>query len=595
MTSESRTCQNCHQEFVIEPEDFSFYERINVPPPTFCSQCRMQRRFTWRNERTLYKGECAATGKGFLTMFSPESKMVVYDRDYWWSDQWDNLQSGREYDFSRPFFEQYRELLHKAPLPNLANTNVTRSDYGNHNADSKDCYLLYASYECDNVSFSSGVVGGKDSMDLYNDLKAELCYDDTLSDNLNRVFFSYDTGQSMDSMFLRHSTNVNNSLGCVNLRNKQHCIFNKQYSKEEYQKERAKYDFGSYRNLEAFKKEFEKFHRKFPREFAAFLRCADTTGDHVGDAKNCKECFDGYGGTEDSKYAIHAITLKDSYDGYGFGANGELLYEGVDSGINGSNYRFTVYTHGCHDVSYTYCCHSSSHLFGCVGLRSREYCILNKQYSKEEYETLVPKIIAQMNAMPYVDAAGKKYTYGEFFPHEISPFAYNETLAQEYFPLKKEEALLKKYVWKNLGKKEYAVTVEAEGLPDHIRDVADGILREVIGCAHAGPPAGGCTHQCTEAFKIIPGELDFYRKFNLALPRLCPNCRHYERLRQRNPFKLWHRKCQCGGAKSESGTYTNLSKHSHGDSHCPNEFETSYSPDKPDIVYCAECYQEEKV
>lgn len=543
----------------------------------------------WRNERSLYKGKCAATGKEFLTMFSPESKMVVYDRDYWWSDKWDNLASGRDYDFSRPFFEQYRELLHQAPLPNLANNNVTRSDYGNHNADCKDCYLLYASYLNDNVSFSSGIMESKDSMDLYNVLKAELCYDDALCDNVSRVFFSFDAGESMNSMFLRHSTNVNNSLGCVNLKNKQYCIFNRQYSKEEYQKERAKYDFGSYKNLQAFKKEFDEFDRKFPREFASLLRCNDVTGDQAGDSKNCRYCFDVYGNVEDSKYAVHAVTLKDSYDGYGFGGNGELLYEGVDAGLNGAHYKFAVFTHTCHDVQYTYTCHSSSHLFGCVGLRSREYCILNKQYSKEEYEVLVPKIIEQMKAMPYVDAAGRKYAYGEFFPVEISPFVYNETLVQEYFPLTKEKITSLKFPWRDLGKKEYAVTMEAEQLPDHINDVKDDILKEVIGCAHRGE----CTHQCTQAFKIIPGELDFYRKFNLPLPRLCPNCRHYERLALRNPFKLWHRKCQCEGVKSENGIYENLAKHAHGEGHCPNEFETAYSPDKPDIIYCENCYQNE--
>ncbi len=32
--SKSVKCQNCHQEFIIEPEDFDFYEKIQVPAPT---------------------------------------------------------------------------------------------------------------------------------------------------------------------------------------------------------------------------------------------------------------------------------------------------------------------------------------------------------------------------------------------------------------------------------------------------------------------------------------------------------------------------------------------------------------------------------
>src|SRR3989344_6521753 len=121
MNSQTKVCQNCKSDFTIEPEDFQFYEKMKVPPPTFCWECRQRRRMTWRNERTLYHRKCAATGKDIITMFAPEQPFVVYDRTYWWSDDWDQLASGREYDFTRPFFEQFRELLERAPLPNLAN------------------------------------------------------------------------------------------------------------------------------------------------------------------------------------------------------------------------------------------------------------------------------------------------------------------------------------------------------------------------------------------------------------------------------------------------------------------------------------------
>ncbi len=113
--------------------------------------------------------------------------------------------------------------------------------------------------------------------------------------------------------------------------------------------------------------------------------------------------------------------------------------------------------------------------------------------------------------------------------------------------------------------------MRSESLPDHIRDVDDGILKETIACAHNQ----ACNEQCTQAFKIIKEELRFYRKMNLPLPRLCPNCRHYQRLKQRNPLKLWHRKCMKPG--------------------CQNEFETSYAPERKEIVYCEACYNAEVV
>lgn len=82
-------------------------------------------------------------------------------------------------------------------------------------------------------------------------------------------------------------------------------------------------------------------------------------------------------------------------------------------------------------VYYIYSCFYSSDLFACIGLRNKQYCIFNKQYTKEEYELLVAKIIAHMQ---------KTGERGEFFPAQISPFGYNETMAMEFFPLSKEQA-----------------------------------------------------------------------------------------------------------------------------------------------------------
>jgi hypothetical protein len=45
-----------------------------------------------------------------------------------------------------------------------------------------------------------------------------------------------------------------------------------------------------------------------------------------------------------------------------------------------------------------YCdsCDACKNCFGCTGLKHKEYCILNKQYTPEEYEQKVSKIIDKM-------------------------------------------------------------------------------------------------------------------------------------------------------------------------------------------------------
>jgi hypothetical protein len=562
-------CQSCKNDFTIELDDFSFYEKIKVPPPTFCPECRMIRRMTWRNERSLFKRTCDFTGNSIITMFHPKVNVKVYDRDIWWSDKWDPTDHGMDYDFSRPFFEQYQELLSKVPLANLGNTNCVNSPYGNHNADCKNCYLVYASYLNEDVMYSQGAASLKNCIDTYSVLKSENCYEDILCSTLYDTHFSYDSDDSLNSFFINTCINCNDCLGCMNLRNKKYCIFNEQYTKEEYLEKKKELDFGSYKILSGFKKQYKDFILKFPRRYAGLIKSVDCTGDCMINAKNVKQSFDIYGEVEDSKYVAHGLGAKDSYDCYGFGGGAYFLYEGVDTGLKASNVYFSVLTHSCMDTYYTYMCYNSKNLFGCIGIRKGEYCILNKKYTKEEYEELVPRIIKHMNEMPYVDKKGNIYKYGEFFPSELSPFAYNETIAQEYFPKMIEETNRQGYVYRKPVDRNYKITIKSEDLPDHIKDVGDSVLEEIIAC----PNKGSELTLCTEAYKIKSDELSFLRNHNISLPRFCPNCRHYERLSQRNPLKLWHRKCMKEG--------------------CNNEFETSYSPERPEIVYCERCYQNE--
>ena len=131
MLQDTRQCQNCKQDFVIESDDFAFYEKMKVPAPTFCPDCRIVRRMSWRNERTLYHRKCDATGKDIITMFAPEQPLVVYERDYWWSGKWDQLKSGRDYNFSKPFFQQLKELNFSLPWPSRSIRGMVNSDYCN--------------------------------------------------------------------------------------------------------------------------------------------------------------------------------------------------------------------------------------------------------------------------------------------------------------------------------------------------------------------------------------------------------------------------------------------------------------------------------
>jgi hypothetical protein len=362
-----------------------------------------------------------------------------------------------------------------------------------------------------------------------------------------------------------------------------------QYTKEEYEKKKKDFDIKSFARVEELRARFGEHVLRFPRKFAHIVRAVNSTGDNLDGTKNCKECFDMLGGGEDCSQVWLAYSkVDDSHDTDRAGLNAERAYE-TSTVYPGNGAYFSRFVFTSRDIFYSYNVHNCDHLFGCVGLRDKHYCILNKQYTKEEYEVLVPKIIDHMSAMPYIDRGRRVYKYGEFFPPDISPFAYNETVAQELAPLTREEALKNGIAWKDPEEKNYIPTKTAAKLPDRIDGVEDEILNDVIECAHKGV----CNDLCTHAFRLIPEEFAFYKRMGIPLPRLCPNCRHYRRLRQRNPIKLWKRKCMCAGKTSDNGIYSNTATHSHRIEKCNNEFETSYAPDRPEIVYCEQCYQQE--
>ena len=191
--------------------------------------------------------------------------------------------------------------------------------------------------------------------------------------------------------------------------------------------------------------------------------------------------------------------------------------------------------------------------------------------------------------MPYIDKKGRIYKYGEFFPSEMSPWAYNESIAQEYFPLTEEEAILAGFRWRKIDKKNYQPTLLSVDIPDDIKKTNDDITQEIIECAHKGE----CNQGCTTAFRIIPDELQFYRKIGVPIPNLCPTCRTIERLKLRLGVKLYDEMCMCEGSNSKNGIYKNVVTHSHGNEKCINKFKTGFNPKDGDIVYCEHCYQQE--
>lgn len=188
---------------------------------------------------------------------------------------------------------------------------------------------------------------------------------------------------------------------------------------------------------------------------------------------------------------------------------------------------------GCYNIYYSKLCpQNCHHLFGCVGLKHKEYCILNKEYSPEEYEKLKDRIIEHMQ---------KTGEWGQYFPAKISPFGYNETTAMDYYPLSKEEALEQGFNWADSQASEPQNSGENQTCSD-----------------------------CKKEFKFAQAELEYYQRNKIGHPHNCPDCRHKYRFNIRNPRKIYDANC----------------------SKCESPIKTTHNPAKGLEVYCEKCYLE---
>ena len=555
---EVKHCRQCNTQFEITDIDLEFYNKISpvfswikffIPSPTLCPDCRQQARLIFRNERFLYKRTCDATGKNMISIYSPDKPYKVFSQEEWWSDKWNPLDYGKNFDFNRPFFEQFNELYKDVPMVSLITDfrNDENSSYTNFAWSNKNCYLIFDSdfnRDCTNITSSTK---NENCIDCHSTHDSQICYQTVWAENCFSCFYCTNISDCSECYECESCIWCKNCFWSVNLRNKQYYIFNKGYSKEDYQKEVS-------RILLNRKMDFNK-SLDCAKKFMISKNSENVAWNYIYDSKNIQSSYELYN-SEDCKYcfSLHDIKYSQDLTGFWIGWLNKIYFSHI-VWIWWSDILFSnIVVNNCKNIFYSNNIYNnSSDLFWCVGLISKQYCILNKQYTKEESQELVPKIISHMK---------KTWEWWEFFPAYISPFWYNETVAYEYYPLKREDALSSNFNWSDYEnpKPEVTKTIPSSKLPNNIQDIPDDILNWAIECEITNKP-----------FRIIKSELDFYKKYNLPIPRKHPDVRHLDRMKLRNPRKLYDRLCD----------------------KCSKEIKTTYSPERSEIVYCEECYEKE--
>ncbi len=553
-----RPCVACDRAFVIEDEDLAFYEKVSpifggkkelIPPPTHCPLCRQQRRLAWRNEHHLYSRDCDLCKKHIISVHRPDAVFPVYCLACWWSDRWNPLEYGMELDTSKPFLTQFEELQQRVPQLAIQNDNGITSENSEYCYDvsrAKNCYRLIGSWYDEDCHYSLNVNHSKSVVDCNTvGLHSELAYECLDSQRLYHCAYLQNCEGCIDCFFGCDLKGCKNCFGCFGLRQQQYCIWNVRYSESEYHTTMQKFDLGSFEEITDMRTSFDNWVLQFPHQFANLQNCEECLGNNL---QNCKGVL-GYSvfSSEYSKFIDRSDGPKNCYDLINTGGS-EWCYDCVTS----DDSYMQLFSAWCWKSKYILLsdnCHTSEHLCGCISAKRSKYCILNKQYTEAEYSRHMPQIIASLRS---------DGNWGEHLPLKLSPFAYNESSAAEYFPKDRESVLARGWKWANtLPYTTNRETITWNHVPDRISDVPITIVEEIFTCT-----------ECQKNFKVIQQEVNFYRAMPVPLPRCCPHCRHLRRFKRKTPTDLFNRACD----------------------KCKKPIITSYPTERPEIVYCESCY-----
>lgn len=539
-------CRVCQVQFQIPDEDKSLYQKLDVSFPRECFKCRIEHLYGFWLFGKFRKGKSDLSGKDLITTLPENARYPIYTYQEWYSDTWEL--PALIYNPEKSFLAQLKELQEQVPRPHQDASNNVDCDWSTDIFDSKNCYLCRAIINGENLSYCLRVFQSKDSIDLTYCYRCEQSYDLTYCFDCYNVRHSFNVRGCLNSAFLFDCRNVQDSFMCWNLRNKQFHILNQPYSKEEYQEKIKEFQFGSRAALKKLREQFQEAIRTEAWHRANFnMRVENSTGNYLTNCNDCQNCF-LFEDSEECRNMVRGLQAKSCIDCIGTGGQSERCGRSVAAYPSCYNVKYSLWTNNCRDSEYLDTCIDCSDCFGCIGLKKKKFCILNTQYTEEEYRRLKEKIIQSMKT---------EGVYGEFLPLSFAPGGYNLSTATLLFDRTREDVEKIGGVWEEVVSG--GEGMDPRELVDDIKEAADEITSQALLCPRTN-----------YRFNIAPAELDFYKRKNIPLPEYHPDFRNKERFRSFAVLDSYQATCGV----------------------CRKEITTFYPPELGyQKIACIECYQ----
>ncbi len=569
---EWRTCRASGEVFPVFKKDQEILKKLSpeigwkiheLPLPVYAPLTRHRLHLMYKNERHLYHDVCWLTWQKTITRIHPEVSPPTFTTKAWASDDRDYTDYGLSYDGQNPL-DLINNLAWKTPyqdliwsLSNLSNN----STYTNYTADVVNCYLLFDSNTTQDSAYCTKSRKCQSVFDCTNIINCEKCYGCVDCWGLFECTYSYDSSDCSHSHYLIDCHGCNYCIWCVNLVNKEYHIFNQPVSKETFASFKQK--------LIANRRLLSHPHwTKLQQAMIKKATHGNQTEKSIGEnIRGSSDCILSYNivNAQSLRYCDDMSDAQDCRWVTSYGHASSRMYNSSQVGRYTSQVRCSSTIGRGENLLYCIDTKKSKNCFGCVNMKQKEYCIFNKQYTREEYEDIVPHIIESMK---------KSWTWWHFLPSSCTVFPYNDSVANDQYPIHtlcdskgNETILSERGSWKVTLLEEWVVvdalldlgweekrpikrrtqeveinmppdlqTLAASALPNTISAVTNDILTQAIVCSKTQRP-----------FRVVPMELEFYREMWLPLPQKHPDIRHQERISIRAWREFHLRKCEATG------------------------------------------------
>ncbi len=594
-----RICKRTGEEFPIFQSEKDLLSQISpvingkkyeISLPSLSPSARQINRMLFRNDRVFYKWKSDHDGKWIISIYSPEFAWKVYEVNDRYKDIWDPMSYAKDANTNKPF-ATIGEMMLQVPRLNVDGVGNTNSDYCNYCGYDKDCYMDIAGENNEGCYYCLFTKYSKRCVDCTFVYDSEYCYESISSYNCNKIVYSQYLENCHNCYFSFDLKNCHNCLRCRNLRNQDYCILNKKVTPEEFEQELEKIMNTGY---EAYLQGIQKFNEIksqfiFPATFK--IQTENSFGSDLKGVKHSKFLFNVSSEVENSLYMYDVLHAKNCCDLNYSLYQPESSYQLISTlELKKSVCNFA--THHSRNVYYCQLCNNCSDCFGCSGLNNKSYCIFNKQYSKDEYEATLALLLENLIS---------DWIRWTFFPADLSPHPYNDTVAIEYFPIgtvTSDEWVVSsnggniqntwwrtvhvlepgKFIsdawldlwWAEKIKIKWRTKNQEVNIPENLQriqawelpenGVDESILDKVIICETSERP-----------FRIQKWELEFYRKMKLPLPHKHQDIRHLNRIQLRAKRELYLRNCD----------------------KCGIEMVSVYEQEAEFKVYCEQCYNKE--